>query len=442
MLMRHLGRFRAALALGFVSSAALALGGGRPAAAGDVPATETVSILEARKSGDLDVLIRGQGDDRVKFEVTNRSARRLNVVIPPGLVASASTSQGGGLGGGFQSMGLGGLASNPGRFGAYRPANAPGEGFRSVPAVNSNEALALSPGQTLDFTMPSVCLNFGVNTPTPRNQFELVTIDDYTPDVRARAALRTLATLGTSQGVAQAVAWHVFNGMSFSQISAQNAKLINSAELGLAMRFVEALDNRGPGELVDSAYFDQNRILVRVRGESNLAKDAQRLALEFDGLRMFGLPVRLVDEIQKSPHPVGALFLDVVLTAGNGKLTAARVGVRASTPGGTWSTLGNVDLREPKPCQELTGEILAEAVGRAVARQFVAVAPVRRNANTTVVKLTNRLPLTLAHVTLKAGKTAADLVLVDAIGIGPLRNANVPIPAATATVDQIIFNGL
>ncbi len=112
MFKRHLGR---SLKLGIVAFATLILGQSSSAIAGDTkvaPETRTVAILEAEKAGDIAVSVRGQGEDRVKFSITNRSSRRLNVVIPPGLVASSTPGQT------MQSMGLGSVTSNPGRFGA------------------------------------------------------------------------------------------------------------------------------------------------------------------------------------------------------------------------------------------------------------------------------------------------------------------------------------
>ena len=90
------------------------------------PESQTVAILDASRSGELTVNLRGQGADRVRILMNNTSARRLNVVIPPGLVASSVPAQGaggrGGGGGGFQSMGLGAVSNTPGSFGRFQNA--------------------------------------------------------------------------------------------------------------------------------------------------------------------------------------------------------------------------------------------------------------------------------------------------------------------------------
>src|SRR5208337_994357 len=75
-------------------------------------ATATVDLLKASKVGELSVVARGQGQDRVRLTIRNTSSQRLNVILPAGLVASAAAGQGQGRG--LQSMGLGMFSNRPG----------------------------------------------------------------------------------------------------------------------------------------------------------------------------------------------------------------------------------------------------------------------------------------------------------------------------------------
>ena len=109
MLWRHLCLVRAGLAAGLVGGLTL-IGASNTTAQTKTPtaadpessagpvavATETVNLLTASKAGDLDVAARGQGQERVHLSIKNRSARRLNVIVPPGLVAASSVGQPGG----------------------------------------------------------------------------------------------------------------------------------------------------------------------------------------------------------------------------------------------------------------------------------------------------------------------------------------------------------
>src|SRR3954452_9143513 len=102
MLWRHLCLVRAWSAAGLLTCSML---GTAALAEPEIPApqgeTETVDVLAAQKSGDLTLDVRGSGQDRVRMALQNTSAKRLNVVLPPGLVASSLTAQRGGGGGGF-----------------------------------------------------------------------------------------------------------------------------------------------------------------------------------------------------------------------------------------------------------------------------------------------------------------------------------------------------
>ncbi len=365
---------------------------------------------------------RGAGQDRVKITLTNTTTRRLKVVLPPGLVAASTVAQGGrGGGGGFQSMGLGSVSNRPGTFGAFRPADAGETGFRSVKVTPTDpaDALAVPAGKSVDLTITSVCLNFGVRTPNARDTFELVDVENYTRDPRTRKALRSLATYGTSQGVAQAVMWQVCNGLPFATMAEQGGKVVNGAELALAARFVDALDASGAGELVDPAYLTGNRLFVRIVGDGALARDGDRLARELEGLRVLGLPVRVVDNADAQQAAAPAVLLNVVLTGSQAGETKGRVMVNVVHEG-HWVPLGKSSFNVASAASVLDGSALVNAVEHAVASTFVSVKAAKRTNEATTLRVENRLPFTLTNVTLKAGPSAsAALVPFAGVGIAP-----------------------
>ena len=147
-------------------------------------------------------------------------------------------------------------------------------------------------GESIAIDVPSVCLNFGLPSPAAKDKLTLVDVDDYSRDPRVRKALRSLATLGTSQGTAQAVMWNVCNNVPFATMLAQGEKVSNRYEVALASRFVEALDASGSSDRVDAAYLNESRVFVTIVDKAGLGKDARRLASEMEGLRVLGLPVR------------------------------------------------------------------------------------------------------------------------------------------------------
>ena len=227
MLWRHLCLVRAGLAAGLISGsmfigASTATAQTKPPATADTEpssgpiavATETVNLLQASAAGDLTVVARGQGQEKVRLSIRNRSARRLNVIVPPGMVAASTVGQGGrgaGGGGGMQSMGLGSAANQEGAFGDFQGTGGPA-GLRSVGTFDEprTREIAVPVGETIEINIPAVCLNYGWPTPTARDTFRLMSVDEYTADPRIRKALRSLATYGTSLGVAQSVMWRVW----------------------------------------------------------------------------------------------------------------------------------------------------------------------------------------------------------------------------------------
>jgi hypothetical protein len=414
-----------------------------PIPSAEATATETVSVLDARKTGDLNVEVRGNGQDRVKMTLKNTSTHRLNVIIPPGLVASSATGQGRG----FQSMGLGSVDNRAGTFGAFqaRGADAGTPGFHSV-AVNgaaNPHGVAVPVGQSIDLTVVSVCLNFGVRTPNLRDKFELVDVNDYTPDPRARKALRSLATYGTSQGVAQAAMWRVCNDVPFDLMSEQATKVMNSHEIALACRFVEALDASTSTDLVDPAYLTDNRVFIRVAADGALARDAERLAQEIEGLRILGLAVHAPSENADRSATSPAVLLNVVLSATSSGETRGRILVSQTDATGEWVALGKTTFSESSALSDLDGAGLATIVDRAVASQFVTIKVARKSSNLTTFRVENRLPFTLSNLTLKAGNSSgAPTVSFPGVGIAPARAGVVPVQAATASVDRVELNGL
>ena len=438
---------RALTASGLLSSSWLGLSAaGEPAepVPGAEAQAETVQVLAAEKAGALAIEVRGQGQDRVRVGLRNTSGRRLNVVLPPGLVASGMAGQAGGGGGGFQNMGLGAATNATGGFGQFAARN-PGVGFRSVAPTGRTDggsAVTVPAGQRVDLEIPAVCLNFGKPTPTARDRFRLVDVDDYSSDVRVRKALKALATLGTSHGTAQAAMWRICNDVPFDLMLSKGEKVVNPAEVALAARFVAAVDRSG--DAVDPAYLGEARVFVGVHGEGLLAKDARRLGGEVDGLRVLGLAARLADASETRPDGP-ALYLDVTLTAGSTGETRANVLVLTNSGLGNsaWEPLGRVDVRDASAASALDGASLARSLDRAVGSAFVTARTIRKAVGVTTIRVDNRLPFTLASVSVKAGSSAgAAIVTLPGLGIGPGRSGLATVQASSASVEQVELNGL
>lgn len=416
------------------SAAALALAAGLSAPSRADDASDAVGLLDAQKQGLVQIDARGQGEDHVRVQIRNATDRRLRVVIPAGLVAAASAGQGG-----FQSMGLGTPTASNGSFGRFAGS---GTGVRSVDP-RGDGGIAIPAGQDVAVSLPSVCLNFGIPTPTPRDRFKLVDVEDYTPDPRARKALRSLATLGTSQKVAQAVAWHVFNGMTLPQLATRAGGRFNGHELTIAARFIQALDASGASELVEPAYFQQNRVFVRLSADGPLGKDAARLAEELQSHTLLGLPIRVVDETPSEEAGPSALLVNVALTATSTDSTRGKLQLAYRAPDGTWRPLGQPAFQADRTAAELDGESLTRSLDRAIAGAFVGTKVVRKGNGTSTLRIDNRLPFTIASAAVRTTREAdGGVIELGGLGLGPARWTTAVIPAAAGVVQQVELNGL
>ncbi len=413
-------------------------------------ASATVDLLEASRAGDLTVVARGQGQDRVRLAIHNTSKRRLNVIVPPGLVAASKVGQpagGGGGRGGLQSMGLGVASNRQGAFGDFQ-GQATVAGLRSVPPSGEvrSRAVAVPVGETIEVVIPAVCLNYGRPSPTGRDTLKIMDVDAYTTDPRIRKALRSLATLGTSQGVAQAVMWRLCNDLPFEQMAERTGKVMNLHEIVLASRFVELLDESSSSELLDPASLADSRIFLQVQGEGVLGREASRLNRQLEGLRVLGLPLRVVETGTESlpAATAPALALRVVLTDAQTGETRGAIVVSSWGAANSWVPLGKLAFRENSSISVLDGPALSKTIDRAVSGAFVTVKPARRSVGSTTLKVENRLPFTVGHLLVRAGNSAGSpSVPFSAVGVGPGRSMLLPLQAASASlVEHVELNGL
>ncbi|WP_165244249.1 hypothetical protein [Paludisphaera soli] len=406
----------------------------------EASATETVDLLKAAKAGELDVTARGQGQDKVHLSIRNASSKRLNVIVPPGLVASSNLGQGGR---GFQSMGLGMITNRPGSFGRFQGSGAPG--FRSMPVDGSDRpSVAVPVGETLDVTVPAVCLNYGVDAPTPRDQFTLMDVDDYTEDVRIRKGLRSLALLGTSQGVAQASMWNLCDDVPFETMASRDAKFLNDYELALASRFVEAVDSAGGDELVNPALLTEGRVFLSVQAEGAAVQgEARRLGEKLEGLRLFNLPIQVVDADASPAAKAPAVFIKVVLSESQAGETLGRLQVGYTLQDDQWRPLGKAAIKDASSMAVLDSQTLVRLVEQELVARFVTVKPAKRTAASTTLRVDNRLPFTVAGLSVRAGTSAGSpIVPFEAVGIGPARSAVLSIQAGQAQIAGVDLNGL
>lgn len=166
---------------------------------------------------------------------------RTSLKLPTGILAqfagggAPGGNQGAG-GGGNQGMGMG-MGGGMGGMGGGM-----GGGFFNV-----------APEKVGKFKVDTVCLEHGKKDPNPRIPYTLVQIEQFTQKSETIELCRMLGRRELSQNVAQAVAWHLENGLSWEELAnkdrvrhlnGQSEKFFTPGEMSLAFRAAAAARQR------------------------------------------------------------------------------------------------------------------------------------------------------------------------------------------------------
>lgn len=120
--------------------------------------------------------------------------------------------------------------------------------LRVMTSLVPTKPFTVPAGKTLTLRVPLVCLEYGLNEPTPRMSYRLSPLAAFSEDPRLALLLGGLASGHVPQNVAQAAAWHVSSGRSWEQLSTEVVKgagstpdrpVFSAAELLAARQAVE-----------------------------------------------------------------------------------------------------------------------------------------------------------------------------------------------------------
>lgn len=228
------------------------------------PEAPVVDLFQGEQDGKLGLRMVAQNPKSGLVFVTNRSPESLTVAVPKAVIGVHILPQFGQLQGpgnqnGFgQANGLGnnqagggGLGQNtggtlspmggnqgfPGLQNGANGLNPAGNGFFSIP-----------PGKTVQLQLNSVCLSYGRPDPTPAMKYKLVRLEDQVSDPALQELLAGINER-TDRDAVQAAAWHLANGLSWSQI----AQLSEQRLPGVVTRMFSPADVRNAQSLVETA---------------------------------------------------------------------------------------------------------------------------------------------------------------------------------------------
>ena len=102
-----------------------------------------------------------------------------------------------------------------------------------------------------------------------------------------------------------------------------------------------------------------------------------------------------------------------------------------------WLSLGPVPF-SPQAADKITGAELANVIDRSAGVRFVTAHAERRASSTTIFRVQNRLPFTVANLTVRTGRAEdAGRVSLTGLGLSPARSTTASVPAAVAIVEKV-----
>ena len=206
----------------FIAGLTWVLCSGAPVRADDA---STVKLFDALDSGGVKVKFIPANSVTANVLITNETDQVVHIELPEAIAAVPILAQlgqqfgqqqqgGGGGGGGNQSV-AGGLngGGNGGQQGGQQG------GF-----------LRIAPQKTRKVKATTVCMEYGKPDPNPRIAYKMVPITELTTDKKVIELCTQLGQKQVDQKLAQAVAWHLVNGLDWQQIAKINR--IQSRYLG------------------------------------------------------------------------------------------------------------------------------------------------------------------------------------------------------------------
>lgn len=181
------------------------------------PANETVELFDAMKAGQVEVKVLHKNEASGKLLFTNKTDKPLNVKLPETFatvhvlaqLGGGGIGSTGGIGGGLGQTTGGGMGGGGGGMGGGGAAGGGGGMFN------------VAPERVGELPFTSVCLEHGKPNPRASMKYELRPLDSVASSEEVGELIKMLNRGTISQRVAQVLAWHLNNEMSFEQLAAK-----------------------------------------------------------------------------------------------------------------------------------------------------------------------------------------------------------------------------
>ena len=187
------------------------------------PTAQPVEMFDAINKGDIEVRLIAQNAKGGNVLIENKTKKPLTVKLPDAF-AGVLAQIGGGLGGGgLGGGGLGGGGGNQGVGGGFGGGQG-GGGFGGGGGGLGGGMFNVGPGKVGKIKVSTVCLEHGKREPNTRLPYRIVPIESFTDKPEVIELCRLVGSGRLNPVAAQAAAWNLANGMSWSELARKVGK--------------------------------------------------------------------------------------------------------------------------------------------------------------------------------------------------------------------------
>ena len=192
------------------------------------PAEDALNLemFAAMDAGQVDVKIIPQDATKANIIIKNLTDKPVHLQLPDAFASVPVLAQGfggGGLGGGGGGgLGGGGGGGGGGQAGGGGMGGMGGGGGGMGGGGMGGGMMRVAPEKMMKFSVKTVCLEHGKPDPNPKMPYKIIPIDQFTSKTDVHVLCESLGYNQVGQNTAQAVAWHLMDGLSWQKLAAKN----------------------------------------------------------------------------------------------------------------------------------------------------------------------------------------------------------------------------
>lgn len=236
------------------------------------PSAERVKFFQGMEEGQIETKFVPKDANGGFLLITNTTDEPVTVDFPDAFVAVQVMKQFGGMGGGGMGgggMGGGGMGGGGQQGGGNQNAGGGmgGGGMGGGGQQGGGGFFSIPPERTVRVPYVSACLNHGKADPSPRLEYKLVPVEEYTNDETLGELIRMVGRGEVNQHSAQAAIWTRTDNMTWNQLASKSVRGILSVQYYFQRQDIEQ------GQLIMAAA--EGRVRQNAHAETSAPKEVE-----------------------------------------------------------------------------------------------------------------------------------------------------------------------